>query len=535
VVSLADALDDPGDHAYSPEARTRFADLAQLIGSMRRHAGDPLVELVRRAVRVLDLDIELQAGDVEGATDNLALFIDAVADYAESDRFASLGGLLGYLQAEQEFNLGMEVSTPSEAESVKLLTIHKAKGLEWHTVFVPLMSATVFPSGLGRPNWLTTQTALPTALRGDRANLPQLPDDPRAWSPDAAAAHNAGIKDLALMEERRLAYVAYTRAADRLVLSGHWWGRTQLKPRGPGTFLIETKRWLEESGGRVDVWAAAPDQGTVNPHLAQQQGEPWPSAAPELRRRHALADAVLRRLAGSIAEPARPSDPFVAARLETIEADIELLLAEASAAATELRAVDIPATVSTTSMLALAKDPSAFARGLARPMPRRPSAAARFGTRFHAWVEAYFGHQGVLLDPEDLPGRGDADIESDAELHEVIARFQAGPYADLTPVAIEAPFSLVLAGHQVVGQIDAVFRTPEGYEVIDWKTNRKAEADPLQLAVYRLAWAELMGIDPARVSAAFYYVRRGEVLRFKDLPGRAELQVLWSAGGTVLG
>ena len=69
-----------------------------------------------------------------------ALFLDAVAAYSETDRYASLSGLLAYLSAEEQYNFGMEVSTPSEAESVKLLTVHRAKGLEWHTVFVPLMT-----------------------------------------------------------------------------------------------------------------------------------------------------------------------------------------------------------------------------------------------------------------------------------------------------------------------------------------------------------------------------------------------------------
>ena len=128
IVSLADALADLGDHPYSPEARERFGDLSRVITSVRRHASEPLIDLVRRAVRALDLDIELEAGDVEGGGDNLALFLDAVAAYAETDRYASLSGLLGYLAAEEEFNAGMEVSTPSEAESVKLLTIHRAKG-----------------------------------------------------------------------------------------------------------------------------------------------------------------------------------------------------------------------------------------------------------------------------------------------------------------------------------------------------------------------------------------------------------------------
>lgn len=191
--------------------------------------------------------------------------------------------------------------------------------------------------------------------------------------------------------------------------------------------------------------------------------------------------------------------------------------------AAQQRVVTLPGSVSTTSMLGLAEDEATFARELARPMPRRPSSAARFGTRFHAWVEAHYGQQ-VLLDPSELPGQGDADLSSDAELDEAIEKFRTGPYGDREPYAIEAPFSLVLGGQQVIGRIDAVFQTADGFEVVDWKTNKRATADELQLAIYRLAWAELRGIDPAQVEAVFYYVRLGEVKRFDDLPGRAELE-----------
>ena len=66
------------------------------------------------------------------------------------------------------------------------------------------------------------------------------------------------------------------------------------------------------------------------------------------------------------------------------------------------------------------------------------------------------------------------------------------------------------------GRIDAVYwdARPDGasgYLLVDWKTNRSATADPLQLAIYRLAWAELHDIPPSsdRVRAAFYYVRSG--------------------------
>ena len=61
---------------------------------------------------------------------------------------------------------------------------------------------------------------------------------------------------------------------------------------------------------------------------------------------------------------------------------------------------------------------------------------------------------------------------------------------------------------------------------MDWKTNQRQTADPLQLAIYRVAWAELAGVPEERVSAAFFYVRSGELVTPADLPGRAELEEL---------
>ena len=159
-------------------------------------------------------------------------------------------------------------------------------------------------------------------------------------------------------------------------------------------------------------------------------------------------------------------------------------------------------------------------------MPRPPSSAARFGTRFHAWVEARFGQQ-PLLDPDDLPGRADSGIDDESDLQELVKRFEAGPFADRVPHAVEAPFALVLDGQVVRGRIDAVYAEQvdgePGYLLVDWKTNRAATADPLQLAVYRVAWAELTGVPLDRVRAVFYYVRTGEVVEPDGLPDRAGL------------
>jgi DNA helicase-2/ATP-dependent DNA helicase PcrA len=111
--------------------------------------------------------------------------------------------------------------------------------------------------------------------------------------------------------------------------------------------------------------------------------------------------------------------------------------------------------------------------------------------------------------------------------------FLAGPFATRRPHAVEAPFALSLAGRVVRGRIDAVYDLGDGrWEVVDWKTGNEA-ADPLQLAIYRLAWAELMGVDTKAVDAAFLYVRTGEVARYDDLPGAAELSALLTGSGQV--
>ncbi len=180
--------------------------------------------------------------------------------------------------------------------------------------------------------------------------------------------------------------------------------------------------------------------------------------------------------------------------------------------------------MSASAVLRLQEDAEVFARELARPMPRPPSRAARFGTLFHAWVEDRFKQQ-PLIDPDDLPGRADLDIADEDDLDTVIAAFESGPFADRVPHAVEATFALVLDGQVVRGRIDAVYEEPDGeFLVVDWKTNRHEDADPLQLGLYRLAWAELRGVPPEKVRAAFHYVRTGRTVEPDNLPDRAALE-----------
>ena len=185
-----------------------------------------------------------------------------------------------------------------------------------------------------------------------------------------------------------------------------------------------------------------------------------------------------------------------------------------------------PSTRPTGTGLRLAEDEEAFARELVRPLPRPPAIAARRGVRFHAWVESRFGQQPLIVDDE-LPGAADADIEDDADLEQLRAAFERSEFAQRIPHAIEVPFHLILGGRSVRGRIDAVYADDDGgFTVIDWKTNRTQSADPLQLAIYRLAWAELHALPLSAVRAAFVYVRTGQTVVPEQLADRDQLEAV---------
>ena len=64
--------------------------------------------------------------------------------------------------------------------------------------------------------------------------------------------------------------------------------------------------------------------------------------------------------------------------------------------------------------------------------------------------------------------------------------------------------------------------------MVDWKTSRTEAADPLQLAIYRLAWAEANQIPVESVDAGFYYVRTDRLIRPAGLATRPEIERLLS-------
>ncbi len=549
VVSLLDALESPGAGGFSLEARDRFARLAAELEDLRAAMGEALVDLVHRVITTTGLDVEAAASpDAVGTArrDALAAFVDVAAGFHDLDGEATLGSFLAYLEAADEEESGLDLPTPTFGDSVTLLTMHRAKGLEWRVVVVPELTTGVFPSSNGRDRYTRNAWVIPPSLRGDAHRMPEVGD----WSTKGLDAYNDACKSEDLSEERRLAYVAVTRAQQLLIASTSWWGPTQIKLRGPSPFFEVVREHCDAGGGEVLHDAPRPTEDR-NPGMAAVAGieVAWPALLDRTRaeaRQRAAAEvlAELGRVRADAPDGVRVDDQLdvepldadhpAADRVRSWDQDLGALLTELAAASSP-RAHDVvlPGTLSASGLLRLARDPDGLAGDLARPMPRPPRPAARRGTRFHAWVEARYAQQ-PLLPPEDLPGASDAEIRDDEDLALLQEAFEAGPYADRQPYQLEAPFSLVLAGRVVRGRIDAIYETDHdgvaGLEVVDWKTSRRHDADPLQLAIYRLACAELHGIPLERVTAAFYDVRDASVERALGLPGRAELEPLLEGG-----
>jgi len=537
VASLGDALESPGDLDYSPEARARFGLLATELRRLRSAVGEPILDLVRRIIDTCGIDVELASSASPAAAarrDNLDLFVQAVAEFQAVDGQVTLAALLAWLEAEDSYGQGLDVATPSEADSVKLLTVHRAKGLEWDVVLLPGVTERKFPTDRTRSTWLTVPFVMPGSLRGDAPDRPAL----AGHTPADIAAFTAATKEHERIEELRLAYVAWTRARHRLRVTG-WCFSPKIKAgRGPSAYLEATVRAMADRGVPPRPWRERPAKDDPNPYAALDHDLPWPMShhTPEVARRHdaaALVAEAAAALAAGTPWTDATDDVLVLGRIQEWDDELARLVEEAGRDRSPVVDVPLPSSLSATAVAQLRDAPDTFAADLARPMPRQPAPAARFGTRFHAWVEARFGQQD-LFDPDDLPGRGDAGIDDDADLEELIARFEAGPFSDRVPRAVEAPFALVLGGQVVRGRIDAVYAEPGpegGFLVVDWKTNRAATADPLQLALYRLAWADLAGVPVEQVRAAFYYVRSGALVEPPDLPGRHELEQLVPPAG----
>jgi DNA helicase-2/ATP-dependent DNA helicase PcrA len=196
-----------------------------------------------------------------------------------------------------------------------------------------------------------------------------------------------------------------------------------------------------------------------------------------------------------------------------------------------IRTLSLPSSLSVTQVQKLSSDQQAFIDSLIRPMPQEPAPAAAQGTTFHAWVEQRGRSlQGVGAMPT-LPGMEDYDDDiivtlDTANLKKFQQNFESSQWADKKPEHVEHPFHIMIGGRLIRGKIDAIYQDGDDWILVDWKTNSTPSADPLQLSIYRAAWAEEKQIPLETIKACFYYVALNATVYADDLLSRDEIAKL---------
>lgn len=378
------------------------------------------------------------------AVRDLNQFVRRIRHYEDDGPYPTLTRFMQEL--DWEIESGEEGDVPVDLDqgpdTVKVMSVHKSKGLEFRVVFVVQMVAARFP-GSNRSDAIPYPDALVKETLSEEGN-----------------AH--------LEEERRLFYVAATRAKDRLYM-------TSAQDTG-GLRKKKVSKFIEEVGDIEE------------------------------------ADSLMTRIVRDTAV-----DDLIGAETPHVE--------------TERSAMPFapPETFSFSQLAAYEKCPLQYKFAHLLKIPTGDSTSMQFGKTVHAVLEDlirdYAPEKGVkpledclALYDELWTGEwyeSDVDRERQYEAGKAAVTHVWNVTKDEKPQAWlqEAPFTIKLEGKVLKGKIDRVDLTEDDRAIIyDYKTSAKAkEPDAVmkeQLRIYQMAVAEVYGKETEAMR--FWYAVPGE-------------------------
>ncbi|MGK2308436.1 ATP-dependent DNA helicase [Cutibacterium sp. V970] len=503
--------------------------LAAEITEVAVHQGDSPDDLILRIEAITGLVDDMAADDPGRSVarrDQLDELWDAVRQVRWSDPDMTIAGIVAWLAAEEEHGHGLARAAVDQGDAVTISTVHGAKGLEWPFVIIPDMAQGVFPSELSPDNFVTVAAVVPSFARGDASEI----SHPVSGSDVDAKGYLAALKDDSQWSEARLVYVALTRAKERLIVSWHKWDSRRQGRYSPS-------QYADLLAAMLDVkW---PELGE-RPETSSQDGTPWPVFADE------SAIPWINKKVPDGADTPAVDDPADADRVASWRSDAQALVADARRQCDGSDDVVIPPRLTASQMVRLHANPQGFQEDVRRPMPRPADRGAGIGTAFHEWVSQRLAPTEPipLFDTDEI-----AELEEDSReledeaatgsvgghaLQTLCQAFEKSRWADATVLAVERSFVMTIGSTVVRGRLDAVVADPDhpGDElVIDWKTSRPQSADPLQLSIYRLAWARARGIEPSRVRAVFHHVGANETITAEPLLDADEVAAILDGVG----
>ncbi|MEX1046645.1 MAG: ATP-dependent DNA helicase [Actinomycetota bacterium] len=531
---FAEALEHlPEVEGLSEEGRARLeefrTELEMLRDKARKPVGEFLAEVIRRSGLLTELDASPDPEVAAATKRNLAAFIDEVHAFSPIDGELTLRAFLDYVETvEQSERPEWSPVQPSDDDSVKVMTIHVAKGLEFATVFVPGFADKLLPDPTIQHNPAERGKSMDFELRGDAAILPAFKGVLKAFKEE--------LKEQEFIEERRTCYVGLTRAKQRLFVSGaHWYGDGMF-PKKPSLFFDELADWADETG-RATAERGPDEPGDENPLLGYRerfvrdwpgpalQNEPDPLFAGGWRR--AAADSaglggLQPELVQTLPEEERGAFEHLTSERQTLAAHLIEREREADPG------VRAPTTASASTIRDYLECPKKFYWKVVRPLPTFSGPAARIGTEVHAWIESQATGQSTLIDLDETPDLTDEELAGEpGKVEKLKESFRESRFAGRVPLFAERAFLLNLDGFVIGGRIDAIYGEAEGpWEIVDYKTGRVPKDDPLswlQLDVYALACMEVWRKKAEELTLTYLYLGEPtEVSRAAD--GREEIR-----------
>jgi DNA helicase-2/ATP-dependent DNA helicase PcrA len=415
----------------------------------------------RLALQLIGAHFEL---DIHSPIMQAALKFAGEWESKATTKTKELGEWIEYLSYFREANGVIPLASNDDEDGVRLMTAHGAKGLEFAHVFILRANSGTFPA-----SYRETLVEYPRELR----------------DPDSATGSDD--KTLYDQEERRLFYVAMTRAKDSL----HIYGKQGI--------------------GRDKTPAGLMRELMTNPGL-----RPW------LRSRPAL--------------PSQPELIEIAAATDSAHPEASRL-----AAWLALPAVDgLEARLSATAVEIYETCPLQFKFEREWKLSRQLHAAVQYGAAMHRVLRTYFDSvrlgraksddEVLQLFRDDLAASG---IQDDYQRHlyleqglEQLKDFLEGTRSTSAPDVLhtEEWFDVQIAGTKVTGRIDRIDRATDGsVAIVDYKTGKarsQEDADTsLQLSIYAMAAREKWGY---RVGELVFHNLEGNVL---VLSKRTEFQL----------
>lgn len=584
---------DPEGPAFTQAAHERVSTLGSRLRALRASAAHGIEEYVERAIAVMGLVQDSLADHViRDGRDMLDAFMDIVIEYATGNEWADIPGFLTWLDiaAEEERGLPTPATDPVEG-AVHIMTVHGSKGLEWDVVAVVGMSDGAFPQHrstsqlrdiVSHPGycsvseqalwpekgWTSQAKELPYEMRGDRSVLPPfdaedyINDPSDNWTFPKWYKHvfRPSVGRHQEREQRRLAYVAATRARNTLLLTGNWLDTAT--GRAPSIYLLEVLSSLKMRAGEEHAVDAP------TPQLRDHWDESWMACIPYEQRQlmrqrwsdqldewaqrdecvakarecratedeskapvyypvpstptQELIDEAAVAIAALASEfPDRADIPSVLERLgedPMIRHALAVIAEHRRQAQDETHTIEL-GTLSATSVASLVSDRDAFALHLRRPLPPRPSSSASLGTLIHAWVERQLRQHTGELWADPVEG---IELLTTSEKKRFAAMQNTFDELTLpgTITALEELFAVTVHGITIQGRIDAVFTHNNRDIIVDWKSGRFPSPTDIptlryfrdQLELYCQAWAARTNTSRDHVDAQLIFLESGKIL-----------------------